>query len=78
MNCVRLSSCPFFNDKMPIESGLGTIYKKKYCMGSSATCARHMVLQTLGPEHVPATLYPGMLDVARQIIASTETAPAAD
>jgi len=78
MHCVCLSVCPFFNDKMPIESGLGTIYKKKYCMGSNAACARYTVLQALGPEHVPATLYPGMLDIARQILAAAEVAPVPD
>jgi hypothetical protein len=70
MNCPKLKKCPFYNDKMPMESGLGAIYKKKYCMGSNANCARYMVLQALGPEHVPNTLYPSMLDVAQHIIAS--------
>jgi hypothetical protein len=78
MNCVCFTVCPFFNDKMPIESGLGTIYKKKYCMGSNAACARYLVRQALGSEHVPATLYPSMLDVARQIIASAEKVPIAE
>ncbi len=70
MNCPKLSLCPFYNDKMPMESGLGAIYKKKYCMGSNKNCARWLVLQNLGPEHVPANLYPSMLDVASQLIES--------
>jgi hypothetical protein len=53
-----------------MESGLGAIYKKKYCMGNNANCARYMVLQNLGPEYVPDTLYPSMFDVAQQIVAS--------
>jgi hypothetical protein len=53
---------------MPIQSGLGAIYKKKYCLGSNTKCARWLVLQNLGPEHVPNTLYPGMFDVASEII----------
>ena len=60
---------------MPMESGLGAIYKKKYCMDNNASCARYIVIQSLGPENVPATLYPGMLDVARQIIVLAEKAP---
>jgi hypothetical protein len=39
-------------------------------MGSHANCARWLVLQSLGPEYVPDTLCPGMIDVAAQIIAS--------
>jgi hypothetical protein len=73
MNCICFSSCPFFNDKMPIESGLGTIYKKKYCMGNQASCARYIAFQALGPKHVPITLYPSMIDVASQLIASART-----
>jgi hypothetical protein len=75
MNCAKLSSCPFYNDKMPMESGLGAIYKKKYCMGSNTACARHMVLQSLGPNHVPDTLYPSMIDVAQQIIGAAGKIP---
>lgn len=70
MSCPKLGACPFYNDKMPMESGLGAIYKKKYCMGSNINCARWLVQQNLGPSHVPKTLYPGMTDVAAQIIAS--------
>jgi hypothetical protein len=78
MNCAKLSACPFYNDKMPMESGLGAIFKKKYCMGNNETCARYIVLQELGPEHVPDTLYPGMRDVANQIIALAGKAPVTD
>jgi hypothetical protein len=78
MNCAQLSSCPFYNDKMPMESGLGAIFKKKYCMDNSAICARYMVFHELGREHVPDTLYPGMIDVARQILASAGKAPASE
>jgi hypothetical protein len=75
MNCARLNSCPFYNDRMPMESGIGAIYKKKYCMGSNAACARYLVLQSLGAGHVPDTLYPGMIDVAEQILAAAGKPP---
>jgi hypothetical protein len=61
-----------------MESGLGSIFKKKYCLGNNAACARYMVLQSLGPGHVPNTLYPSMNDVARQIIETAERTPAHD
>ncbi|MEL4105238.1 hypothetical protein AAFA46_00135 [Oscillospiraceae bacterium WX1] len=76
MECVRLSACPFYNDKLPINSGLGAIFKKKYCMDRSNACARFVVSQQLGPAAVPDTLYPGMLDVAYQILREASKTPA--
>jgi hypothetical protein len=70
MDCIKISMCPFYNDKMPMARGLGAIYKKKYCEGNHEICARWKVLQALGSQHVPANLYPSMIDVAQQIIES--------
>jgi hypothetical protein len=52
-----------------MDSGLGAIYKKKYCQSDNELCARWKVLQALGAQHVPDTLYPSMMDIAQQIIA---------
>lgn len=76
MYCINLSTCPFYNDKMQMGSELGTLYKKKYCMRNNEECARFLVFQTLGPELVPTGLYPGMLDVAHQIIESMRNSSA--
>jgi hypothetical protein len=73
-NCECLPGCPFFNDKMPDTSGLGKIYKDKYCLGDSANCARHMVLKALGKPAVPANLYPNMRDIAQGLIAQGRVA----
>lgn len=67
--CECLKGCPFFNDKMPQEEGMGAIYKKKYCLGDNSRCARYMVFKALGPGKSPANLYPNMFDRAREIIA---------
>jgi hypothetical protein len=72
MDCIKINFCPFYNDKMPMDRGLGAIYKKKYCLGNNEICARWKVLQALGSAHVPDTLYPSMLDVANQIIEAQE------
>lgn len=66
--CECLPGCPFFNDKMPDTSGLGSIYKKKYCLDDNTHCARHMVVKALGKPAVPPTLYPNMRDVAEGLI----------
>lgn len=68
MNCEYLSACPFYNDRMPMDRGIGLIYKKKYCLGNQEFCARYVVMNELGQSHVSDALYPNMLDMARQII----------
>lgn len=72
--CECLPACPFFNDRMPDTSGLGKIYKDKYCLGDNAHCARHMVLKALGKPAVPPTLYPNMRDLALGLIARGKAA----
>ena len=69
-DCKLLEGCLFFNDKMPAESGLGAIYKKKYCQGDNSNCARYMVASKLGREKVPTNLYPNMVDKANALISA--------
>jgi len=66
--CKLLAGCPFFNDKMPIESGMGRLYKQNYCEGDFNKCARFKVATTAGREKVPVDLYPNMFDRAENII----------
>ncbi len=66
--CEKFEKCPFYQGKMSTESGLGAIYKQKYCEGDKSTCARYMVSTTLGPEYVTLHLYPNMIDQANKLI----------
>lgn len=68
MECENLKNCPFYKDKMDIDSGLGKLYKRRYCKGDKTQCARYMVFQALGGEFVPVDLYPNMHDRAKKII----------
>lgn len=68
MNCENLKGCPFYNDRMSMEQGLGSLYKKKYCEGDKTLCARYQVGSTIGKEFVPADLYPNMFDRAEKIL----------
>lgn len=56
---------------MDIESGLGRIYKKKYCEGSYDIYARYKIAKTLGREKVPVDLYPNMFEKAENIISQS-------
>ena len=66
--CKFLRGCPFFNDKMPIDSAMGKIYKNKYCLGEYNICARYKIATQLGKEKVPVNLYPNMFDRAEEIL----------
>lgn len=68
MTCENLAGCPFFNDKMDIESGIGKIYKTRYCEGDKTLCARYMVSLQLGKAAVPVDLYPNMFEKAKEIL----------
>ena len=71
-SCEKLSKCPFYQGKMDINSGLGRMYKEKYCEGDKTICARYTVATTLGPDFVPSNLYPNMIDAANKIIADNK------
>jgi hypothetical protein len=71
-DCELLKGCLFFNDRMPQDSGIGSIYKKKYCLGDNSKCSRYMVADKLGREKVPKNRYPNMLDRAGRIISGEE------
>ncbi|WP_418790709.1 hypothetical protein [Phosphitispora sp. TUW77] len=67
-DCECLQGCPFFNDKMPMDSGIGALYKRNYCKGDNTRCARYMVFKALGKPKVPNDLYPNNLDKATKLI----------
>ncbi len=66
--CEKLEKCPFYQGKMSLDSGLGAMYKRKYCEGDKTICARYKVVTTLGPEYVTNDLYPNMDNVANKLI----------
>jgi hypothetical protein len=74
MNCEYLAACPFYNDRMPMDHGIGAIFKKKYCLGNQQICARYLVVNEAGKPLVPDVLYPNMLEMAQQIIEDAKKA----
>jgi hypothetical protein len=71
-DCECLAGCIFFNDKMPIDTGIGSMFKKNYCQGSSTNCARYLVFKKFGKGTVPGNLYPNQNERAKNIIAGKE------
>lgn len=68
MDCCKLETCPFFNDTMHMSNGIETIFKKKYCRGSSVNCACYLVIEAVGSAQLPHSLYPSMTDLVQDII----------
>jgi len=67
--CEYLDRCLFYNDKMKDSKGLGSIFKKKYCLAGDKNCARYIVCKKLGQPAVPIDLFPNMHDRAKKLIA---------
>jgi hypothetical protein len=67
-NCSFLSGCPFYNDKMENKPALASMYKKNYCEGNYADCARWKIATTVGRPAVPADLFPNQHDRAELIL----------
>ena len=67
--CEKFEKCPFYNDKMPCDSGIGAMYKKRYCEGDKTQCARYNVSTKCDPQLVDNNLYPNMTAKAEEIIA---------
>ncbi len=70
--CEKLAKCPFYQGKMDMESGLGAMYKKRYCEGDKTQCARYQIATTLGPEFVNDKIYPNMNNIAEKLIAENK------
>ncbi len=69
-DCKNLPGCPFFNDRMQNMPGVAASYKKRFCQGDSAECARFVVCEALGKAAVPADLFPNQIDRARSLVAA--------
>ena len=67
--CEKLAKCPFYQGQMKMDSGIGSMYKKKYCEGDKNSCARYIVATKLGPQFVTNNLYPNMMDAAKRLFA---------
>ena len=70
--CEKLGKCPFYEGKMSMDSGIGSMYKKKYCEGDKNECARYMIATQLGPDFVTNKIYPNMQDLAKKMIAENK------
>ena len=71
--CEKLPKCPFYQGQMSVDSGLGSMYKKKYCESDKLSCARYMIATKLGPDFVTNSIYANMTDMARAFLKSRDS-----
>ena len=70
--CEMLERCIFFNDRMQDYPFAADQMKQRYCLDDNTECARHVVLDALGKEHVPTDLFPHDVARANRIIAGVD------
>jgi hypothetical protein len=70
-DCERLSTCPFFNDRMTAMPAIAQWLKLRYCRDQFWNCARNMVGSRKGFAQVPADLFPTQTDRALQLLAAS-------
>ena len=55
-DCEKLTTCPFFTDKMTNMPNIANLMKQTYCLGDKMQCARYEVSKAGVP--VPPDLFP--------------------
>ena len=66
--CEYLDDCLFYNKKMPCDASLETIYRKHYCKGDFASCARFIVRKVLNKPLLLTDLYPNQQERAKTLV----------
>lgn len=66
-NCERLTSCPFFNDRLANRPATIALMKSQYCQGNQRACARYQWFITFGGD-IPGDLFPNMLDRVQEAL----------
>ena len=68
IECLSLSTCPFFQDKLEKKPASAAVMKLHYCRKDSSNCARWIVASRFGKQAVPADLFPDQIERARAIV----------
>jgi hypothetical protein len=66
IECERLSTCPFFSDKMADVPAVAGVMKKTYCLTEPSRCARYQVVSQ--GKKAPADLYPNQANRVAAIV----------
>jgi hypothetical protein len=70
--CEMTEACVFFNDRMGDYPFAADQMKRRFCLEDNLGCARHIVLEAMGREHVPKDLFPNDLQRANRVIAGLD------
>ena len=67
--CELIDKCPFFSGQLADKPVEIEDLKEKFCKNNNLNCARYMIANALGKEHMPPNLYPHEKAVAYGVIA---------
>lgn len=68
MDCARLPKCPFFNGQLAAVPATAELFRRNYCRGEPAGCARYQVANASLP--VPEDLFPNDADRAKALLSA--------
>ncbi|UYM17106.1 hypothetical protein [Endozoicomonas euniceicola] len=66
--CEYYELCPFFQSTLEDMPSTANLLKTNFCYSAFQSCARYVVTQEVGAEHVTDFLYPNNAKSAQEII----------
>ncbi len=66
--CPHIEMCSLFHRTLADLPALATIYRNLYCRDRPDVCARYLIMEKLGRDKVPSSLYPNQIDRADRLI----------
>lgn len=66
--CPLLNECRFFNDIIENMPSISASLKARYCLSDSKGCARFLIFEKIGKEHVPDDVFPHELEKAEKML----------
>ena len=69
--CELINTCPFYNGQLKGDEEQINNLKEKYCKSNNLNCARYMIFNALGREHMPDGLFPHQKEKAYELISKS-------
>ena len=67
--CKYAAGCPVFTTALGPLPHIGLRYRRTYCRGGWDECARHLLADAVGRDHVPPALLPNQMDQITEVMA---------
>lgn len=71
--CELIGECSLLRVRLAAKPATAALMRKRHCEVGKAQCARKLVHRALGPQGVPANLYPTETERALTLIEGSST-----